>query len=71
MNLKPQTYIVLQPHFGHHIRRGLPTMESLGLKAGLGLSLPEAEPSNPISPLVGPGWVGLWRAGYPGLSGFE
>ena len=46
-------------------------MESLGLKAGLGLSLPEAEPSNPISPLVGLGRAGLWRAGYPGLLGFE
>ena len=46
-------------------------MESPGLKAGLGLSLPEAEPSDPISPLVGLGWAGLWRAGYPGLLGFE
>ena len=46
-------------------------MESLGLKAGLGLSLPGAKPSDPISPLVGLRWAGLWRAGYLRLSGFE
>ena len=49
----------------------LPSIESPGLQAGLRLSPLGAEPSDPMSPNVGPGWVGLGRAGYLGLSGSE